>query len=182
MAIFIIQMIVFSTFGLKRNHMLSIIVALAENNAIGKNNDLIWYLSDDLKRFKRLTTGHTILMGRKTYDSLPNGALPKRENVVITRDEKLELPNCIMLHSIEEAIEKYAHSEEEVFVIGGGSIYERLLPYAKKLYLTKVHAKFDADVFFPEIKEEDWFVLAEEHHQKGEKNEFDFSFVDWVRK
>lgn len=131
MATFIIQMIVFSTFDLKRNHMLSIIVALAENNAIGKNNDLIWYLSDDLKRFKRLTTGHTILMGRKTYDSLPNGALPKRENVVITRDKKLELPKCIMLHSIEEAIEKYAHSEEEIFVIGGEAFMQDSSPMLK---------------------------------------------------
>jgi len=161
--------------------MLSIIVAIAKNNAIGKDNDLIWYLSDDLKRFKRLTTGHTILMGRKTYESLPNGALPKRENVVITKDKNLALPKCIMLHSIEEAIEKYADSEDEIFVIGGGSIYDELLPYAKKLYLTKVHANFEADVFFPEIKEDDWTVLSEEHHQKGEKNEFDFSFIDLLR-
>lgn len=161
--------------------MLSIIVAVAENNAIGKDNDLIWYISDDLKRFKRLTTGHTILMGRKTYESLPNGALPKRENVVITRDESLKLDKCIMLHSIEEAIEKYAKSDEEVFVIGGGSIYEKLLPYAHQIFLTKVHASFDADVFFPEIEAGKWTVLAEERHEKGEKNEFDFSFVDLVR-
>jgi len=161
--------------------MLSIIVAIAENNAIGKDNDLIWYISDDLKRFKRLTTGHTILMGRKTYESLPNGALPKRENVVITRNESLKLPKCTMIYSLEEAIEKYAHSEEEVFVIGGGSIYEKLLPYAKKLYLTKVHASFEADVFFPEIKDNDWTLISKEDHKKGEKNEFDFSFVDLKR-
>lgn len=162
--------------------MLSIIVAVAENNAIGKDNDLIWYISDDLKRFKRLTTGHTILMGRKTYESLPNGALPKRENVVITRDENLELAKCTMLHSIEEAIERYAKSEEEVFVIGGGSIYEKLLPYAHKVYLTKVHSSFEADVFFPELEEGKWEVVADEHHEKGEKNEFDFSFIDLERK
>ena len=162
--------------------MLSIIVAVAENNAIGKDNDLIWYISDDLKRFKRLTTGHTILMGRKTYESLPNGALPKRENVVITRDKNLKLDKCIMLNSIEEAIEKYAKSDEEIFVIGGGSIYEKLLPYAHKIFLTKVHASFDADVFFPEIDSQDWEVTDEEHHQKGEKNEFDFSFIDLIKK
>lgn len=162
--------------------MLSIIVAVAENNAIGKDNDLIWYISDDLKRFKRLTTGHTILMGRKTFESLPNGALPKRENVVITRDKNLQLPKCTMLHSIEEAIERYAKSEEEVFVIGGGSIYEALLPYAHQIFLTKVHSSFEADVFFPELEDGKWEVSAEEHHEKGEKNEFDFSFIDLVRK
>lgn len=162
--------------------MLSIIVAVAENNAIGKDNDLIWYISDDLKRFKRLTTDHTILMGRKTYESLPSGALPKRTNVVITRDQSLELDKCVMLHSIEEAIEKYKDSEEEVFVIGGGSIYEKMLPYAQKLYLTKVHENFDADVFFPEINMEEWIISDEENHSKGEKNEYDYSFIDLVRK
>lgn len=162
--------------------MLSIIVAIAENNAIGKNNDLIWYISDDLKRFKKLTTGHTILMGRKTFESLPNGALPKRTNVVITRDTSLKLENCMMLHSIENAVEKYKDAEEEVFIIGGGSIYEKMLPYAQKLYLTKVHESFDADVFFPEINMEEWEVISEEHHSKGVKNEYDFSFVDLVRK
>lgn len=162
--------------------MLSIIVAVAENNAIGKDNDLIWYISDDLKRFKRLTTGHTILMGRKTFESLPNGSLPKRTNVVITRDESLKLDKCLMMNSIEEAIEKYKDSEEEVFIIGGGSIYEKMLPFAKKLYLTKVHESFDADVFFPEINMEEWKITAEENHSKGEKNEFDFSFIDLVRK
>lgn len=162
--------------------MLSIIVATSENNAIGKDNDLIWYISDDLKRFKKLTTGHTILMGRKTYESLPNGALPNRENVVITKDKRLHLYNCTMMNTIDEAIEKYAKSEDEIFVIGGGSVYEKLLPYAQKIYLTKVHASFDADVFFPEMDSKNWNITNEEHHQKGGKNEFDFSFIDLVRK
>ena len=161
--------------------MLSIIVAIAQNNAIGKDNDLIWYISNDLKRFKKLTTGHTILMGRKTYESLPNGALPKRENVVLTHDKTLQLPKCTMLYSLDEAIEKYANSEEEIFVIGGGSIYEKLLPFAKKLYLTKVHESFDADVFFPEINDAEWQIIQEEHHQKSEKNEYDYSFIDLER-
>lgn len=162
--------------------MLSIIVAVAENLAIGKDNDLIWYISNDLKRFKKLTTGHSILMGRKTFESLPNGALPNRKNIVLTRDQKLKFENCTMLHSVEEVIAEYENSPEEVFVIGGGSIYHKLLPYAQKIYLTKVHASFEADVFFPEINVEEWTVLSEEHHQKGEKNEFDFSFVDLHRK
>ncbi len=162
--------------------MLSIIVAIAENNAIGKDNDLIWYISDDLKRFKKLTTGHSILMGRKTYESLPNGALPKRENIVISRNMELNLPNCTMLYSLEEAIEKYANTAEEIFVIGGGSIYKKLLPYANKIYLTQVHATFDADVFFPEINFKDWIKISEENHQKGEKNEYDYSFINLERK
>jgi len=162
--------------------MLSIIVAIAENNAIGKNNDLIWYISDDLKRFKRLTSGHTVLMGRKTFDSLPNGALPNRTNVVITRDTSLKPDNCIVLHSVEEALEKYSDVKEEVFILGGGSIYKKMLPYAQKLYLTKVHESFDADVFFPEINMDNWKIIAEEHHGKDAKNEYDFSFVDLVRK
>ncbi|OYT14959.1 MAG: diacylglycerol kinase [Bacteroidetes bacterium 4572_77] len=161
--------------------MLSIIVAVAENNAIGKDNDLIWYISDDLKRFKQLTTGHAILMGRKTYESLPNGALPKRENIVITRNAGLQLPKCVMLNSVDQAIEKYAHSPEEVFVIGGGSIYKDLLPYVHKIYLTQVHESFDADVFFPEIELKNWKVLKEEKHQKGGKNEYDFTFIDLER-
>ncbi|NOR86415.1 MAG: dihydrofolate reductase [Bacteroidales bacterium] len=162
--------------------MLSIIVATSENNAIGKDNDLIWYISDDLKRFKKLTTGHTILMGRKTYNSLPNGALPNRKNIVLTRDRSLQLPRCEMSYSMDDVIEKYAHSKDEVFVIGGGSIYKKLLPFSQKIYLTKVHASFDADVFFPEINEDQWDILHEEHHQKGEKNEFDFGFIDLKRK
>ncbi len=165
----------------KRNIMLSIIVAIAENNAIGKDNDLIWYISSDLKRFKKLTTGHTILMGRKTYESLPNGALPNRENIVITHDNTLKLPKCTMLNSIEEAIEKYANSRDEIFVIGGGSIYEKLLPYAQKIYLTKVHESFDADIYFPQLNEKEWKVLHEEQHKKAEKNEYDYSFINLER-
>jgi len=99
--------------------MFSIIVAVAENNAIGKNNDLIWHISEDLKRFKKLTTAHSIIMGRKTFESLPNGALPNRENIVLTRDKHLHFDKCTMFYSIDEVIEKYAHTQEEVFVIGG---------------------------------------------------------------
>ncbi len=161
--------------------MLSIIVAIAENNAIGKDNDLIWYISKDLKRFKKLTTGHTILMGRKTYESLPNGALPNRENIVITHDESLHYPKCTMLNSVERAIEKYAKSKDEIFVIGGGSIYEKLLPYTHKIYLTKVHESFDADIFFPQLNEKEWKVLHKENHKKSENNEYDYSFINLER-
>lgn len=162
--------------------MLSILVAVAKNGAIGKDNDLIWYLSDDLKRFKALTTGHTIIMGRKTFESLPKGALPNRTNVVLTKDKSKSFPNCLMLHSVEEIIEKYAEDPEEHFIIGGGQLYTDLLPYANRIYLTRVHHSFEADVFFPEINQEDWIVESEEKHSVSEKNEYAFSFINLKRK
>ena len=162
--------------------MLSILVAVAENGAIGKDNDLIWYLSDDLKRFKALTTGHTIIMGRKTFESLPKGALPNRTNAVLTRDKNKTFPNCLMFHSVEEIIQKYGQDTEEHFVIGGGQLYTDLLPFADRIYLTRVHHSFEANVYFPEINMEDWMVESEEHHEASEKNEFAFSFINLKRK
>jgi len=162
--------------------MLSIIVAVAENGAIGKDNDLIWYLSDDLKRFKALTTGHTIIMGRKTFESLPKGALPNRTNVVLTKDKSKFFPNCLMLHSVEEIIEKYAEDDEEHFIIGGGQLYTDLLQFANRIYLTRVHHSFEADVFFPEINMDDWIVESEEKHGVSEKNEYVYSFINLKRK
>lgn len=162
--------------------MISIIVAVSENGAIGKDNDLIWYLSDDLKRFKALTTGHTIIMGRKTFESLPKGALPNRSNVVLTHDKKLIYPNCHMVNSIQEIIDKYESDSEEHFVIGGGHLYRALLPYAKRIYLTRVHQNFEADVFFPEIDFRDWMVESEEKHIATEKNEYAYSFINLNRK
>ncbi len=162
--------------------MLSIIVAVAENGAIGKNNDLIWYLSNDLKRFKALTTGHTIIMGRKTFESLPKGALPNRTNVVLTKDNSKTYPNCVMLHSVEEIIEKYAEDAEEHFIIGGGQLYADVLPFANRIYLTRVHQSFEADVFFPEINEDDWKTESREDFEPSEKNEYSYSFINLVRK
>lgn len=162
--------------------MLSIIVAVAENGAIGKDNDLIWYLSNDLKRFKALTTGHTIIMGRKTFESLPKGALPNRTNVVLTKNKSKSFPNCQMFHSVDDIIEKYAKDSEEHFIIGGGQLYADVLPFVSRIYLTRVHQSFDADVFFPEIKEEDWKVESEESFESSEKNEFPYSFVNLVKK
>ncbi len=162
--------------------MISIIVAIAENGAIGKNNDLIWHLSDDLKRFKSLTTGHTIIMGRKTFESLPKGALPNRTNVVLTKDKNKSLPNCIVINSIQDILDKYQSDSEEHFVIGGGHLYKALLPFAKRIYLTRVHQSFDADVFFPEINMEDWIIESEEKRSATEMNEYDYSFINLARK
>ncbi|MFW5821689.1 MAG: dihydrofolate reductase, partial [Bacteroidota bacterium] len=123
------------------NKNISIIVAIAENNAIGKNNELLWKISDDLKRFKKLTTGHKVIMGRNTYLSLPNSPLPNRKNVVITDIENEKFEGCEMAYSIEEALAN-VQENEEAFVIGGGMIYKQFLPHANKLYLTRVHQSF----------------------------------------
>ncbi|MEA1872923.1 MAG: dihydrofolate reductase [Bacteroidota bacterium] len=149
----------------------SIIVAIAKNQAIGRNNDLLWYISDDLKRFKRITTGHTIIMGRNTFKSLPKGPLPKRKNIVITDNlgdysipEMYPNKDCIMVNSIEKAMEA-CNPEEENFVIGGESIYKQFLPYAKRLYLTLIHEDVtDADVFFPDYDPETWVEIEREDY------------------
>lgn len=141
----------------------TIIVAIAENYGIGKNNDLLWHISGDLKRFKKITTGHTIIMGRKTFFSLPKGALPNRRNIVITDCPEDCCPGAEIVSSIEEAI-KIADKDKENFIIGGGMIYEQFMPLANKMYLTIVHKEFDADVFFPEINYDEWKIIEEEKH------------------
>jgi len=141
---------------------INIIAAVAENGAIGCQNKLIYRLPDDMKRFKALTIGHTVLMGRKTYESLPKGALPERRNIVVSRTVK-ELPGCDVYSSIEAAFESCA-ADEEVFVIGGSSIYEAALPKANRLFITEVHdTPKDADTFFPPYKEQWQLTKSEEH-------------------
>ena len=129
--------------------MLSIIVAISENNVIGKDNKLLWHLPEDLKRFKELTTGHTIIMGRKTFESL-GGILPNRKHIVITRDTnyKVENNNVEIMNDIQE-IDKYVNDNEENFVIGGAIIYSQLIKKAQKMYITKIYKKFDGDAYFP---------------------------------
>jgi dihydrofolate reductase len=160
---------------------ISIIVAIAENNAIGKDNKLLWRLSDDLKRFKRLTSGHTVLMGRNTFLSLPKGALPDRRNIVITDRPGESFPGCEMAYSLEEALEM-AGDREECFVMGGGMVYRQVLPLAGKLYLTVVHQEFEADTFFPPIDRSCWNPLETEFVQASEKNQYDHTFTLYVRK
>jgi len=160
---------------------ISIIVAIAENNAIGKDNQLLWHLSDDLKRFKRITTGHTLLMGRNTYLSLPNGALPNRTNIVITDISDEHFPDCTMAYSIDEALELVQYADE-CFVIGGGMIYSQLFPLAGKLYLTKVHQIFDADTYFPVINFSEWVEIESEQIVGGEKNDYQHTFSIYIRR
>ncbi|MCF8374136.1 MAG: dihydrofolate reductase [Bacteroidales bacterium] len=160
---------------------ISLIVAVAENYAIGLNNDLLWHISDDLKRFKKLTTGNVIIMGKRTFHSLPNGALPNRENMVITDVPDEQIEGCTMAYSIDDAIEKMS-SEKENFIIGGGMVYKQFLPLANKLYLTRVHANFEADTFFPEINFDEWTTLESEKVKAGGKNEFAHTYMELERK
>ena len=158
---------------------ISIIVAIAENYAIGKNNDLLWHISEDLKRFKILTTKHTVIMGKNTYLSLPKGALPNRTNIVITDDKNDQFENCIMAYSIEDAVNKCDKNESECFIIGGGMIYRQFLEIADKLYLTKVHKSCEADVFFPEIDYSRWKLESKEDFLN---NDPPYSYEIYIRK
>ncbi|WP_455516013.1 dihydrofolate reductase [Porphyromonas sp.] len=151
---------------------LSIIVAVASDGAIGRANDLLWHLPADLKRFKELTTGHTILMGRKTFESLPRGPLPNRRNIIISRSLPAQ-PGAEVYPTIQQAMEACA-SDEEVFIIGGGEIYRQLLPDTERIYLTRVQASFpDAEVFFPELDPTEWIEEAREVYPRDERNEYD---------
>ena len=159
---------------------ISIIVAIAENFAIGKNNDLLFHLPNDLKRFKEITTGHSLIMGRNTLLSLPKWPLPNRRHIVITDKPDDVFPGCVVVYSIEEAIDK-VKNEDEAFVIGGGMIYRQFYPLAGKLYLTVVHQNFEADVFFPEINYSDWNEISREDFF-DEKNGFNYSNLNLERK
>lgn len=162
---------------------LSIIVATDLNGGIGYKGDLLFKIKEDLKRFKELTTGKTIIMGRKTYESLPNGALPNRHNIVITTSNRVNTINptksLIFKNNIEELIEEYKDSEEEVFVIGGGFIYKQFLPYCNKIYLTRVHGEFEADTFFKyyEAKEFELDYCSQMLSSDG----YDYRFINLVR-
>jgi dihydrofolate reductase len=162
------------------HHNISIIVAIAQNFAIGKNNDLLFHLPNDLKRFRQITTGYPVIMGRNTLLSLPKGALPNRRNIVITDNQEEKFDRCEMVFSVEEAVEA-VKNEKEAFIIGGGMIYRQFYPLAGKLYLTLVHRDFDADVYFPEIDYSEWEELFREDHS-DEKNAFDYSYLNLKRK
>lgn len=155
-------------------------MAIAENYAIGLNNELLWHLSDDLKRFKKVTTGHTMIMGRNTFLSLPNGALPNRRHIVITDQSDEIFDGCEMAYSLDEALE-LAGDADECFVIGGGMVYKQMLPVCKKLYLTRVHQSFEADTYFPEIDFNEWELLEEEKVPAGGKNEFAHTYGVYLR-
>lgn len=157
---------------------INIIAAVARNRAIGKGNKLIYWLPDDLKRFKALTTGHTIIMGRKTFESLPKGALPNRRNIVLSRGT-CPFAGCDSYSSLEDAL-LHCSPEEDIYVIGGASVYEQALPLADRLCLTEVADTPDgADAYFPPY--DDWKETSREEHSKDDRHVFDFAFVDYVK-
>ena len=159
--------------------MISIIVAASANNVIGAKGDLPWHLSDDLKRFKAVTMGKPIVMGRKTWESIGR-ALPGRRNIVITRRHDFAADGCDVVHSVDEAMSA-AGDVDEIMVIGGSQVYEIFLPAAQRLYLTRVHADVEGDAFFPAVDEDEWQLVSEEIHSADERNEFDCSFRIYER-
>ena len=160
--------------------MLTIIAAAGENNALGKDNGLVWHLPDDFKRFKKLTTGHHIIMGRKTFESFPQ-PLPDRTHVVITRRDNFKKEGIVTVHSLERAID-FSHGDPEAFIIGGGEIYNIAIEVADKIELTRIHGTFEADTFFPDIDEDKWELVKEEFHEKDEKHKYSFTYLTYLRK
>ena len=160
--------------------MISIIAAVAKNRAIGYQNKLIYWLPNDLKRFKALTTGHTIIMGRNTFLSLPKGALPNRRNIVLSRSSKV-FPGCDVYPSLEEALAHCA-KDEDIYIIGGASVYKQALAVADRLCLTEIdNTPAEADTFFPSY-EDDWQEESREDHPIDDRHDFRYSFVDYIRK
>jgi dihydrofolate reductase len=155
---------------------ISIIVAIAKNSAIGKDNQLLWHIPADLKRFKRITSGHQVIMGKLTYESLPFRPLPNRKNIVISDNPRDAFEGCTTVHSIEDAIE-LCNEHEESFIIGGGSVYRQFLPLCNKLYLTLVHKDFEADTFFPHLDLSQWHQIEREDHGPDDTNDFSYSFL-----
>lgn len=155
-----------------------IVVAIAENYAIGKNNQLLWHMPADLKHFKQITSGHTVIMGRKTYDSVGK-PLPNRRNIIITRQD-ITIPGCEVVKSVDEALE-LCLSEEEVFIVGGAEIYKLAMDKTDRIYLTIIHHSFDADSFFPEIDYLEWKEVSKEDYPADEKHKYSYSFITLER-
>ena len=158
-----------------------IIAAAAENNTIGKDNDLMWHLPDDFRRFKKLTTGHPMIMGRKTFESFPK-PLPKRRHIIITRDKnyRVDHPQCTVVHSMDEALSA-TEDAPLVFIIGGGEIYEMGMDLAHRMELTRVHSEFDGDTYFPEFEEDNWKLIKEEYHPRDERHRYDFTYLTYLK-
>ena len=161
--------------------MLSIIVAKAKNNIIGKDNSLIWHLPEDLKRFKTLTEGHTIIMGRKTFQSLGR-VLPNRKHIIFSQnpDFKVEHENVEVVHSLLQ-IQEYIESEDEAFVIGGAMIYNLLMPYVTKMYITQINQEFEGDAFFPKVDEEKWKEIDRQKGTQDENNNLDYEYITYEK-
>lgn len=160
---------------------ISIIAAVGKNLELGKDNNLIWHISADLKRFKKLTSGHTVVMGRRTFESLKNGPLPNRRNIVITAQKGYKYQGVEIVNSVNDVFE-ILHPDEETFILGGATIYNQFLPFADKLYLTRINKAFDADTFFPEINMNEWFEIEHNHVSDDEQAGMEYSFVTLEKK
>lgn len=162
--------------------MLSIVVAISENNVIGKNNKLLWHIPEDMKRFKELTTGHTIIMGRKTFESIGK-VLPDRRHIILTRDSEYVVnnENVEIVNDINE-LDSYIDETEENFIIGGAIIYNQLIKRANKVYMTKIHKVFDGDAYFPKLSETEWKEVERKQGLKNEKNPYDYEYITYVRR
>ena len=172
---------------IKPRHNLSIVVAMAQNRAIGRDNDLLWHLSDDLKRFKAITSGHTVVMGRRTFDSLPRKPLPQRRNIVLTHDQSFhyEVPSTAtgtleVAHSIPELLHMTAN-EEETFLIGGGTLYRDLLPWVNRMYVTWVYRDFEGDTFFPVIDTSVFRQVSLSERMKDEASGLEYAYAEYSR-
>jgi len=160
--------------------MISIIVATAQNNAIGNKNQLLWHMPADLKFFKATTTGHTVIMGRKTYDSVGK-PLPNRRNIVITRKKDLVIPGVEVTHSLDEAL-RLCDLSDEIFIVGGAEIYAQSMDRCDRIYQTLIYGEFEADTFFPPILQDLWQLTSESYHEADEKNPYDYNFMIYERK
>lgn len=163
--------------------MLSLIVAISDNNVIGINNSLPWRLPADLQYFKQKTTGHHIIMGRKTFESIGGGRpLPNRVSVIVSRNAALALPEgCLLANSVEQAIQ-LSQSDSETFIIGGGELYATALPLVQRMYITRVHTQVEGDAFFPKFSATEWTLVSEEKNNADEKNTIPYSFLVYKRK
>ena len=160
--------------------MVSIIVAIAQNGTIGDKNSLLWHIKEDMRFFRTTTSGHAVVMGRKTFESLGSRPLPKRTNIVITRSDRA-FEGALTAHSLEEAI-RLAEGDEEIFIIGGAQIYREALRIADRMYITRVMHDYEGDTSFPDIDLSEWELVAEEKHDRGEEYEYPFAFLTYERK
>lgn len=161
--------------------MISIIVAVSEDWGIGKDNELLWHISEDLKRFKKLTLGNTVIMGKKTWESLPRRPLTGRKNIVLTDDPQERIEFCVTAYSIEDALSKCT-KDEEIFIMGGGSIYRQFMPLADRLFITHVHKQAPADIYFPEIDLSIWEEVEKEEFRANENNSIPYTYTIYERK
>jgi dihydrofolate reductase len=161
--------------------MISIIVAVSEDWGIGKDNELLWHISEDLKRFKRLTLGNTVIMGKRTWESLPRKPLPGRRNIVLTDDRTETIENAVTAYSIEDSLSK-CEKGEEIFIMGGGSIYRQFMPFTDRLYITHVHKKAPADIYFPEIDLKIWKITEKEVFKTDDEESIPYTYTIYEKK